>query len=300
MKLKYIIILFSTILAFSCEKSEDINDFPLVDSKLVANCFFNPDSSFVVELSKSLSVLDNAEIPNILGATVLLYTDGVFVDTMKNEVGSGNYKTEICPQFGKKYSLEISHPDFESISASDQLPDSVAGIQVEMQMLDSSYTWDEYAHEYYGHAHVKTKITLPDPGYTDNYYKISAYIGDTIEDWNGSYYYEYSIYLEYESNSILEEGTGDYIVLSDEFFNGENYVVEFEFWDGYYYPGRPYYFKINSLSRAAYLYNKTVNLYNSRKGSPFAEPVQIYNNIENGFGIFAGYTTQVYCVKTSE
>jgi len=30
---------------------------------------------------------------------------------------------------------------------------------------------------------------------------------------------------------------------------------------------------------------------------PFAEPVQVYNNIENGFGIFAGYAADVDTIK---
>jgi 3-deoxy-D-manno-octulosonate 8-phosphate phosphatase (KDO 8-P phosphatase) len=31
----------------------------------------------------------------------------------------------------------------------------------------------------------------------------------------------------------------------------------------------------------------------SDKGSPFAEPVQVYNNIENGFGIFGSESLSV-------
>ena len=39
--------------------------------------------------------------------------------------------------------------------------------------------------------------------------------------------YNYPLYIEYESNSILEEGTGEYIVLSDELFNGENSMAAY-------------------------------------------------------------------------
>ncbi|NQY66446.1 MAG: DUF4249 family protein [Flavobacteriales bacterium] len=43
-----------------------------------------------------------------------------------------------------------------------------------------------------------------------------------------------------------------------------------------------------NISRELFFYNRSFELYNESYGNPFAQPVQVYSNIENGFGIFAG------------
>jgi hypothetical protein len=48
------------------------------------------------------------------------------------------------------------------------------------------------------------------------------------------------------------------------------------------------YYKITSCSSQYYRYVNSLELYNESDGNPFAEPVQLYNNISNGYGIFAG------------
>lgn len=49
--------------------------------------------------------------------------------------------------------------------------------------------------------------------------------------------------------------------------------------------------RVFHLSREYYLYRKTVNAYHNSSGGLFSEPIQIFNNINGGIGIFAGTTT---------
>ena len=46
------------------------------------------------------------------------------------------------------------------------------------------------------------------------------------------------------------------------------------------------YWTLKNHSEDYYMYKKTFNVYQSVRGNPFAEPVQVFSNIENGYGIF--------------
>ncbi len=57
----FIVILF----LLACEKTEDIVDFPIKTPELVVNAMFTPGTNFEFQVSKSLSVLDNADLGNL-------------------------------------------------------------------------------------------------------------------------------------------------------------------------------------------------------------------------------------------
>ncbi len=64
-----------------------------------------------------------------------------------------------------------------------------------------------------------------------------------------------------------------------------------------------YYAEINckieviSCSEAYYNYMKSITKYGMSLGNPFSQPVQVYSNINNGFGIFAGGNIYQQIVK---
>jgi hypothetical protein len=45
---------------------------------------------------------------------------------------------------------------------------------------------------------------------------------------------------------------------------------------------------VRSISEDLYDYLSTLNVQQNTSGNPFAQPANVYGNIENGFGIFAG------------
>ena len=48
--------------------------------------------------------------------------------------------------------------------------------------------------------------------------------------------------------------------------------------------------RLVNTSEAYFNYLKSFNMYQRASGNPFATPVQVYSNVENGMGIFAGGT----------
>ena len=45
---------------------------------------------------------------------------------------------------------------------------------------------------------------------------------------------------------------------------------------------------LHNISKSYYYYRISLELYQNASGNPFAQPVQVFSNIENGFGVFAG------------
>jgi len=83
-------------------------------------------------------------------------------------------------------------------------------------------------------------------------------------------------------------------LFSDDFFNGQNYQLKITIMDWDATLDKEYIIELLSLNKAGYLYRRSVEDYRNSKGDPFSEPVLIYSNIENGFGIFAGYAVDTY------
>jgi len=45
--------------------------------------------------------------------------------------------------------------------------------------------------------------------------------------------------------------------------------------------------KVSTISRDKYFYSQSLYAYENASGNPFAEPVIVYTNVENGQGIFS-------------
>jgi hypothetical protein len=57
---------------------------------------------------------------------------------------------------------------------------------------------------------------------------------------------------------------------------------------------RQMYVVLLSVSESYFRYLKATEFQENNEDNPFATPVQVYNNIENGLGIFAGYSISKY------
>jgi hypothetical protein len=85
------------------------------------------------------------------------------------------------------------------------------------------------------------------------------------------------------------------ILVKDVLFNGRQAEVriKMENWQS------PSYFAgvrvvLRSVSEDYYNYMATKELQDETSGNPFAQPVSVYNNVSNGFGIFAGLSNSTF------
>jgi hypothetical protein len=88
-----------------------------------------------------------------------------------------------------------------------------------------------------------------------------------------------------------ETAFGSGALISDQYFDGQEHTVKV----AYHTYGIKRYMKVihvelTSLTESAYLYKSSIEDYQGASGDPFSEPVLVYDNIENGLGIFAGFS----------
>jgi hypothetical protein len=306
----YISVFLILLVATSCETTEKIDDFPLRPSKLVVNSYFSADSSWAIQVSKSLSVLDNADLQMVNNASIDIFKNDELIDTIRGAGTEGWYHSDLLPEAGKHYSINVTTPDFSNIiSAEDIAPEPVPISKVSFTLKDSSFYYshhqgfigEEYFSPVYGRVEGTFNITISDPAATENYYQLS------LHSYNPYYDYEDSTIAYTEKRQISfttndpvagdDDSNDAYrsdLLFSDDFFNGQNYQLKITIMDWDATLDKEYIIELLSLNKAGYLYRRSVEDYRNSKGDPFSEPVLIYSNIENGFGIFAGYAVDTY------
>jgi len=304
MKIKHIIAALSSLLivVFGCETTEKIDDFPLRPSSMVVNCYFSDSSLWEFQVSKSLSVLDNADLKLIAKATVKLYADNELIADITSPDQDGWYRSDaVRPALGKEYRVEISSPDFDgSIEATAALPPTARITGTELIIRDSSfYEWTDYEGNLYqgGSMEGSFVIRFKDSAGFRNFYELSVLYMDTSRQYD--HYDQYEV-LQQKLWLTSEDAAVDYgadgsnnLLLSDVVFDGQEYQLKVDFNDWKASRQKKYYIVLSSWEQTGYLYKQTIAAYRDAVNDPFAEPVQIYSNVEKGYGIFAGYAVSV-------
>jgi hypothetical protein len=286
-KLFYIFIIFS-LTAVSCQKELEL-DFPDIEPRLVVNCFFSPDSLFKVRVGKLLSVNDSVTPFIIEDAECEIYENGTFAENLQySENGFYNSQT-LKAKSGFIYSIKVKHPDFPEVSATDTAPFPVT-VSEEYFELNAFYDALDEAHK------NELFIRFTDNSSQKNYYLLSIeekfvennprYI---LFEKSNDYTLQYTDLLEYRPYSIP---------FSDNFFNGQEYLVSVyyklsQFSSDGTYNSHDLYVHFNSISYQFHEYTKYMILHVRNRESDIFEgigdPIQMYSNIENGYGIFAAY-----------
>ncbi|MCF8225023.1 MAG: DUF4249 domain-containing protein [Bacteroidales bacterium] len=301
-----IVTILIASLVFSCETTEKIDDFPLRPSRMVANCFFSSGSTWTFQISKSLSVLDNAELQLVKDAKIVIMNGGKVIDTIKGaDPVNQLYHSDLeLPVAGETYSIEVISPGFKnSLFAEDVLPDSVPITDVSITIIDSTFYYDPYADFSYGNVNGIFNVSFRDPPDEENYYQISVYGYYQYYDYMDSTYFEEKRPISFNTGDPVADNDDSFrtnLLFSDDIFNGQNYQLKLDFEDWDASRKSTYEIELMSISRAGYLYRRTVKEYQNSSEDPFSEPVLIYSNIENGYGIFAGQSTNRYIVKLFE
>jgi hypothetical protein len=155
------------------------------------------------------------------------------------------------------------------------------------------------------------ELTLTDPTgenyylldlYAEEYFPIfyydsilEAYDYDSIISYGRSYNRRYA----YAQNALFENQNwwGDHIIFDDQTFEGQNFELRLEVGDFYgerdsNTPKTVYYVVLLNLSKEYFQFLKSLYIQQYNSGDPFSEPSPIYSNIENGYGVFAGYSAQ--------
>lgn len=277
MKNLLILIFIMSIVGFSsCKKVIDFNaDY--VDQRLVVNSFIKTDSLITIKLSKSRIILDNAPVEGVQNATVKLYENGEFLETM-TEKDDGLYVSENRAVFGNKYSLTASASGYDDVSCQTEVP-----YRNEIISIDTSSSFDEY-----GNKTLDFQIEITQNVLQDDYYCFRLkYIAQKSEEEDGYYYYNGDYYVYPSTNDVIVEET-DWdggLLFSDRLMTNDKYTLTGSV-QSYYYDTIWLRFELYSYSKEMYDYQISKTKHLDAQGNPMMEPIIVYSNVSSGMGIF--------------
>ena len=287
LRLLFILFMF---LSFACkgfwEPRSVVTNLPEHRPLLVINSFINPDSVLEVFVSKSNAFLAP---PSFLinDATVTIFESGNPVAELF-QIRQGTYRaTNYKPRIGATYELRVSAEGFIPIKSTTTIPSPIK--------IDSVVVTENSIDRF------KTNLTLffQDPPGEDNYYQLLLYSIERSAESDTLL----SIIGFSSSDAVLRkpedfEDKSDYY--DDAFF--DDALFDSEFYDldiSFYTHSEPIemFIVLLTTSESYYNFRKSVEQQNLTEDNPFAEPVPIYTNIENGLGVFASYSSFVYSLR---
>jgi hypothetical protein len=281
-------LLFLPILLFySCRKLVQ-SDFPDFKQVPTVNSFLKADSLLKVHISLA-SKLDTNELKGLDNAQVQLYVDDVFKELLTS-TGNGIYTSTTIVEPLIKYECRVDIPGYETVICSNSIP-------------KPSHLWDII------HISVAGKdqegMTYPAVKFTFSNSK------------NKKCYYEARIRLiEYGSEYIpdmynivdpvlLNEGL-PLSVFSNELITDTAYTMTINYFTGSASSSNggpitttlyPFILEVRSVSYDYYQFARQKYLYDTGRFPEFGlssnQAFQLYSNVKNGYGIFAGYSTVI-------
>jgi hypothetical protein len=265
------------ILLGSCEKDANVK-LPAVESKLVINSFISPQDTLIrVVVSLSQPLYNNANSGNyfsVANATVQI-SDGINTQLLAyNQTESYYYvKSSQLPIIvGKTYYLTVTTPDGKNVNASTTIPTSNSSLSFSSHVINNPNQTDTYLME----THWNDQAGIEDY-YRIVYYQkqFTTYTYDTssITYVDTTYYYD----LNFSDN------------ISDKNNNGSTMNQNFQFTQDPNSSGNLGEIYLLHATKEYYLFHKILKNANDTQDDPFAEPVQMYTNINGGYGVFAGF-----------
>ncbi len=294
-KLNFVAVIF---LLSSCIKEIPLDE-TILNPKLVVNSIICPDSLIRVQVSKTVAITDSGN-RIIENANVMLYKEGAFVSTLAN-IGNGIYVYGTYPEKGKLYEIKVNAPGFFSVSANEIIPEKTNIISCSFKgpIATINPTW--------GDEMGVVNILFKDNALIKNYYELIFY-------WEKNSKFEYipTNNISLDIPVLKNEGDIEYeptsIFFSDELFNGMEFSLNINIYMPFGLdtnqimaaPGKLF-VNLRSTSYNYYKYRKlwTRHRYNQNQGIEYyqdifrGEPINMFTNVVNGNGIFAGYSQDV-------
>ena len=296
----FIILAFAAITFSSCKdffaQTVEI-DPPAYDVSLVFHeTLSNEDSVVRVTLTRNYGILDNVDYSQwfVRGATVEWWKNGVKIMDLlplsadSNFVYTAPLSQKLQP--GDTYEIRVSHPDFEPVRAVQTMPEPLSAFT--NAILSRGVTTNQF-----GERLSELEVSFADAAGVADFYEINMYgryqyvqftgfepdgtpIYDTIQYLN-------RVYFETTFDPNIQKGLGESVLISDQLFDGKEYKFKGQFYDYNENDSTTvFYLDIRHTTPEYFNWSRSYQARADNADNPFAEPVNVFNNLENGLGIF--------------
>jgi len=279
------LLIFTTLVIFSsCQKEVPLK-ITESDRKIVVNSVFSVGELFSAQIYKSNLVTDRIQTTLYLNTAIVeVFSNNLLIDVLPL-VGNGYFQsTDKRAQAGTNYTIRVSVPNLNAVTSTVQLLQPIPIVSFDsVGMVKDEYGWDTY----------KMKITFKDPGSEKNYYRFSIVTSYYYFNYDSLYQPIFDtiwgfqrFYIE-SNNPAVEANDDGTLYFSDALFNGKNFELEFTSGSAYDTGTKYWYAILENVSYDYYRYSVSLPAhYEAEDLKFFMEAVLVYNNIENGLGIF--------------
>lgn len=317
-KLLYLASLLLTILA-SCETDIDYNG-ERIEPILVINSQLVVGENVSCHISNSKPITESSGLENIDEAQVQLFANGMLIDEMTN-TSEGNYISNSIVEENTKYEIRAVKNGYASVSAKCNTPQAPEATIQKIKAI--GYVFSNSLYSFEG---LRFTIKINDPK-EENYYRIKVFAlqririeknnesspgeikhertYDTIF-WNETAFESKDPLISIDYDDFSNEPENYYRVFTDETFNGESYLLNLTTRFRYGSTEKwhrdsirlTYKVQLQEITKGMFLYYKSHVAQNWYEEDPFAEPVQLYSNVENGAGIVGAIASKDLFMKT--
>ncbi len=315
---KSIYIIPLILLFTSCEKVIEFNG-TVTDPMVVVNSFVTPDSVVVAQVSLSRFFLSNdATFEMVNNATVSLLVNGIQKENL-TPAPNGLYVGTYHPVKGDSISLQVQTPGKNRVNCATIIEPQTKVVSIDTTSVTmgtsspiTAVNKTTGARDTIGDSYDRTlkfvlkfKDSLNVNPNIHNYYRLVVYTKTTTPKGNFSdYTFSFDDIVSGNANNSVGPPTSlssnKYNVFSDDLFDGKQYPLTFSVQNNrnVYYSGsapltkrKEVYVNLQSISKSYYLYLQT--RASIKSNTFFAEPVQVYNNVDGGIGILGSYTSNL-------
>lgn len=316
----YIILSITALFSWtSCQRDLDV-PLPEHKKRLVVNSFITAQQTLDLYLSRSYGPLEDVDKLDLYvkDAEVKLLNKGESIATLTMSdttitnfdwfTGDSitktlvKYSSTIPIEGGETYQIEVSHPDYESISAETLVPHQAEISNAEL-IQNAGYTTDIDGYKSY---QSMIKLNIQDMAGIGNHYRIKVAI-EMEDPWQPDQFYVQELW-DYEGGPVTgRDNTGGYLTdgpwLSDTGMDGQNIPGEFIVMLPNAYDQdqgvdptplniRKVFVQLFNANDDSYEYLRKLKQQedNASNGFDFFPPeaIVVTSNIKNGYGIFGG------------
>jgi hypothetical protein len=292
MKIKVPLLYFFSIIALSsCEQFMEVQ-LPGQEPRMVLNALLESSDTLKVFLTRSKGVLENrefnVEFDLVQGAELYvkdpdgqIFPMGYINRSRPYEPNAFYFLSGHEFRENQRYEIVAEHAQYPKISAEQKLPNRIQIKSISVINLGPRADFESESE-----FEVTVKFEDP-PG--RNFYEISGSV--LAYDSAGMYYLQSQLHPE-PVNPIFKK---DYllrnvIIFDDILLNGSESEIVFRtsMWRNY---DKELTIKLSHVSESYYRYYDTADLQRFSRGDFLSQPVLVYNNINNGLGIFKARNT---------
>ncbi len=301
----------------SCQKVIEFNG-EITDPLVVVNSLLTPDSVVSAQVSLSRFFLSNDTLyQKIDSAQVLLFVNGTLKEGLNyhyNGVYVGKYK----PLIGDSLNLQVIIPGKKTVKTGTSIKSAISIQSIDtsshatgkkMPILSNKVISPTkilldtlgYAFEY----KLSCVLHLIDDGIETNYYRLSVVTKTSLGTKKSyNYLFNFDDVVSGNTNNSIGPPTSltnnKFNIFSNEMFFGKEYALKFSvlYNKSILLPAYNKYlnlqdvtFNLQKINQSYYQYLKT--RANIKTNSFFAEPVQVYSNVDGGIGIMGSYSNSV-------